>query len=339
MPKAKRLPSGSYRCRATWTETVDGKKVRRSKSFTAADRRTAERDAALYEQDMQDTTITVSRALDNFIATRKKTVSPTTLRAYKCNRDNSFGMIEHALVKDVDSLMIQDWINDFKKEHSPKTVKNNYALLQSALQMARPSLQLRVILPDPRGPELETPTDEDIKQLLGAFKDTEMEKAILLAAFGTLRRSEICALTKNDIRGDSVTVSKALVYSGSDYVVKSPKTASSVRTVQMPAKVIQTLVSGLSAPTERVVSLNPNQISNRFRRKVKSLGLSHIRFHDLRAYAASIRHAMGIPDQYIMMDGGWKTDSVLKRVYRRTLEDKRKEFSKISNKHFEELLS
>jgi integrase len=43
--------------------------------------------------------------------------------------------------------------------------------------------------------------------------------------------------------------------------------------------------------------------------------------HDLRHYAASILHAIGIPDQYIMSRGGWKTDHVMKRVYRDTLTD------------------
>ena len=41
------------------------------------------------------------------------------------------------------------------------------------------------------------------------------------------------------------------------------------------------------------------------------------RFHDFRHYSASIMHAIGIPDQYIMARGGWKTDTVLKAVYRK----------------------
>ena len=49
--------------------------------------------------------------------------------------------------------------------------------------------------------------------------------------------------------------------------------------------------------------------------------LPEIRLHDLRHYSASILHAIGIPDQYIMSRGGWKTDNVMKRVYRDTLSD------------------
>ncbi|MCB7523198.1 tyrosine-type recombinase/integrase [[Clostridium] hylemonae] len=56
----------------------------------------------------------------------------------------------------------------------------------------------------------------------------------------------------------------------------------------------------------------------------KQAGLNHFRFHDLRHYSASIQHALGIPDAYIMERGGWETDGTLKSIYRHTLKDKKK---------------
>ena len=44
------------------------------------------------------------------------------------------------------------------------------------------------------------------------------------------------------------------------------------------------------------------------------------RFHDLRHYCASIMHAIGIPDQYIMSRGGWSSDNVMKAVYRNVID-------------------
>lgn len=90
---------------------------------------------------------------------------------------------------------------------------------------------------------------------------------------------------------------------------------------------------------DRLVSLTPNAISVAFHKAVKSAGLPPFRFHDLRAYSASIRHALGIPTKYIMSDGGWSSPAVLDRVYKRALADKRKEFSKVSNSHFSKLLN
>ncbi|MBP3296406.1 MAG: tyrosine-type recombinase/integrase, partial [Lachnospiraceae bacterium] len=59
------------------------------------------------------------------------------------------------------------------------------------------------------------------------------------------------------------------------------------------------------------------------------------RFHDLRHYAASILHAIGVPDQYIMERGGWSTDGTLKAIYRNTLSDKSRQFSAKANDYFD----
>ena len=58
------------------------------------------------------------------------------------------------------------------------------------------------------------------------------------------------------------------------------------------------------------------------------------RFHDLRHYSASIMHAIGILDQYIMARGGWKTDTVLKAVYRNVINDEQKKFTDKINSNF-----
>ena len=115
------------------------------------------------------------------------------------------------------------------------------------------------------------------------------------------------------------------------FMDKAPKTVQSIRTIELPAEVISILKEGDS---ERVCALDPDDISYYFSKVLKKEKLPHFRFHDLRAYAASIRHALGIPDVYIMADGGWKTDTVLKQIYRRQMDDKRVEFSKVSNTHF-----
>lgn len=59
------------------------------------------------------------------------------------------------------------------------------------------------------------------------------------------------------------------------------------------------------------------------------------RFHDLRHYYASALHAIGIRDQYIMKFGGWKSDSILKSVYRGTLDDFETEAVEKANAYFE----
>ena len=98
------------------------------------------------------------------------------------------------------------------------------------------------------------------------------------------------------------------------WVLKSvAKNSTSDRYVEYPDKVIKELpVSG------KICNLNPDMITHDFGRTIKKLGLPHFRFHDLRHYAATIMHAMGVPEAYIMERGGWKTNTVLNQVYRGT---------------------
>lgn len=51
--------------------------------------------------------------------------------------------------------------------------------------------------------------------------------------------------------------------------------------------------------------------------------IPYFRFHDLRHYS-SIRHTLGITDAYIMADGGWSSDKVLKAVYRHAMDDRKR---------------
>lgn len=43
------------------------------------------------------------------------------------------------------------------------------------------------------------------------------------------------------------------------------------------------------------------------------------RFHDLRHFFVSALHALGVPDKYIMLYGGWESETVLHGVYQHVL--------------------
>lgn len=57
----------------------------------------------------------------------------------------------------------------------------------------------------------------------------------------------------------------------------------------------------------------------------KKAGMEPFSLHKLRHYFASNAHTLGIPDAYILKLGGWKTDSVMKNVYRHAQSDKIRE--------------
>lgn len=337
--RAKKLPSGSWRVQVM----AHGIK----KSFTVKDpsRRGRQKCEALAAQWASTVTpldhrgITCGQAVANYIDVRRNILSASTLRTYDGILANIIQPIEDMPIYDLDIESLQRWMNSVALTHSPKSCANMRSLLTASIRMYISDFSVKLDLPQRKPIEYHTPTDSEVQKLIEQAKGTPMERAIILAAFGTLRRGEICALLKTDVdkSANNIRINKSMCQvKGGAYTIKSPKTAESTRTVVLPSKVIDIL---LSSESERVVDMTPSAISNRFEHLQKECGIDNrFRFHDLRAYAASSRHAMGMPDVYIMADGGWKTDNVMKRVYRRTMDDKRKQFSAIANGYYEALV-
>ena len=200
----------------------------------------------------------------------------------------------------------------------------------------RPNFALNTQLPKAVRPSLYIPSDSEIQALLSyvSQKDAEMEKAVLLAAFGPMRRGEICALDSDHIDGCTIHVEYSMTQNEKgDWILKAPKSLAGNRRIQFPQFVIDKF-SGIEG---RIVHLNPTQISHRFPHILSQAGLAPFRFHDLRHYSASIQHALGVKDAYIMERGGWNNDKVLKEVYRHTLSEESQKANEISNGHFEKL--
>lgn len=83
--------------------------------------------------------------------------------------------------------------------------------------------------------------------------------------------------------------------------------------------------------------MKPYNVTKALKRALKKNALPDFRFHDLRHYAASILHAIRIPDQYIMNYGGWKTDYVMKSVYRNAIDEETQKMNDKISDHFTEL--
>jgi integrase len=229
---------------------------------------------------------------------------------------------------------IQAAINLEALDHAPKTVRNMHGLLSAVFNTYRPDFRISTDLPKKVRPKIYVPSDAEIQALMNYVKGTEMELPILLAAFGPMRRGEICALSSGDINGNIVHVQKNMVLDeDNNWVTKAPKSYAGDRYIEYPAFVAEKW-AGISG---RITSLYPSQVTNRFVKILKRAGLQHFRFHDLRHYSASIQHALGIPDSYIMQRGGWGNDGVLKSVYRHVMDDKMQEMNDKANQHFTEL--
>lgn len=339
MKKAKKgqLPSGNYRTRVCIGKNEAG--IRKFKSFIAKTKTEADYMAESYlrqngRKSKPSSNMTLREAYESYIERRDKILSPSTVREYSRAARNDFPSLMGLKISELTQDNIQLAVNQCAANHSPKTVKNAHGLLRTVLSEVRPELILRTDLPKKKKPDINIPSEDQLKALLEATKGTELGKAILLAAFGGLRRSEIVALTADDIDRDNRTISvnQAMVLSvEKQWILKQPKTIAGYRKVEIPQFVIDQL------PTNgQLVKLYPSSITDRFHDTVKQLGLPYFRFHDLRHYHASILHAIGVPDKYIMERGGWSTDSTLKNVYQHTMSNIRKKYDGKACKFFAE---
>ena len=325
MAKAKKLPSGSWRVRVYDGKDANGKDI--YKSFTAATKKEAEFLAAQYAAKKTAAGASKDRTLADayrrYIEIKQNTLSPATVREYSRAAAHDFPELMPLKLSRLTQELIQSAVNVMAASHSPKSVRNAHGLLSAVLRMFAPEIRLNTRLPQSSKTAIYVPTETEVENLVRSIRGTELEKAVLLAAFGSLRRSECSALMISDIEGDIVHVNKAIVL-GADkkWTLKPPKSKAGYRDIKMPGFVIERLKP---APNGRIVNIMPVTITDYFADARRKFNLPHFRFHDLRHYQASILHAMGVPDKYIMERGGWSTDSTLKNIYQHTMSDKRKQ--------------
>lgn len=276
--------------------------------------------------------ITFSEAFERYISDREYILSPATIREYTRIKDKDFRSLSNIKIKDVTQEVLQRAVNELSKNISAKTLRSRYSAVNSVLNVYLPSVKFNISLPAPQKPKVKIPTSEDMKRILELSENTSLELPVLLAAFGSLRRGEICALTKDDITDSGVIVNKALVKDKDrKWVVKSTKTPDSVREATLPDIVIQKL-----RKVDKISTITPDTITAMFYSLMKKNGLPNYHFHSLRHFWASTVHALGIPDYYLVQNGGWKNMSMPNKTYLHSL-DENKEFRKIINSNFEAL--
>ena len=331
MAKATKLPSGNYRVQAY--KNVNGKKIK--KSFTAATAKQAQLAAARWQAaqsaNVDPDRLTLREAFNKYFAAKENVLSPYTIREYHRISDKQLQNIMNIRITDLNNEIIQKAINTESVAHSPKTVRNVYGLLSSVLKMFLPSTHFNITLPPKKKSPMHIPDDAEIKKLLDCAKNTQLEIPILLAAFGPMRRGEICALTSDDIHGNMITVNKSMVKTtDGKLIAKQPKTYSSYRTIEYPDFVINKLKNCKG----QIVKMQPNTLTDKFIKLLKANNLPHFRFHDLRHYNVSILHAMNVPDKYIMQRGGWSSNYTMNNVYNHTLKSKTDSITQQINGYF-----
>ena len=336
MATARKLPSGSWRVRVY--DYTDASGTKHYRSFTADTKTNAERLATSYSSEYKvvgTSDLLFRDAVEGFITQRAPVLSRSTLREYKGMQKRYMTTLMPLKVIKITQADVQREINILAKDLAPKSVKNIHGFISAVLAVYRPDFALHTVLPKKVPPQLYIPSEDEIKRLLGAVSGTELELPVLLAAFGPMRRGEICALRAENISGNVVHVCENMILTeDNEWIVKTPKSYAGDRYIDYPDFVADKWKDKTHG---RLVEMKPSQLTDRFFTCLDRAGLPHFRFHDLRHYSASLQHALGVPDAYIMERGGWANDGVLKAVYRHTLEGKTREMNEKLNARLTEM--
>ena len=304
----EKLPSGNYRI----TQMVNGKRYRIS-----VDHKPSNKEALVLiaEKMAEKGAVTTAKlpfgsASDAYIKNKSNVLSPASVRGYKGIIKQISEGFRNTNIDSITKPMVQAEVNRYSLSHAPKSVSNFSGFIVSVLKYYGNEIH-GITLPQKEKKSPYIPSEEEVKAIFREVEGTKYEVAIKLAARG-LRRSEICALTINDLTDDNhIIINKALVQDeNKQWIVKSTKTTASTRTVQ-----IADSLADLIREQGYVYEGFPGQIYKRLKDVQKKFPL-----HKLRHFYASYMYHKGFSAIEITGDGGWETDEVMKTVYLHQME-------------------
>ena len=333
MANLEKLPSGSWRYR----KYINGKTIR-----ITFDHKPTENEITLALVDkVKDIPVTnnlvrnsFAMCCESYINAKSQVLSPSTIKAYRSIINAISEDIMTMPIDDVTQIVVQQEVNRYAKDHTPKTTTNFSSFMVTVISMFKPETAIRITLPQKVKKDPYIPTDNDVKAILSALKDTEFEIPILLGCYG-MRRSEIIALTVDDIEDDIVHITKAIVENDKkEWVISSTKTYESTRDI--------TISKALADKIKKkgyVYKGHPGNITKHLAIVEDQLGIPRFTLHKLRHYFVTKLSEEGIPEADILRLGGYSSDRVMKTVYRHSRADKdmeanRKATSKISDSLF-----
>lgn len=260
---------------------------------------------------------TLRKAIDAYIAKRRDILSPSTVDGYRRIQKNRF---QGVMDKPISGDGWQALINDEKAGGaSPKTIRNAYRFIVSVLTEngIQPG---KVTLPALEGNTRAWLEPEQVKKLVAAADGTPSALPVLLALH-SLRRSEIAALTWDDIdlKRKTITVAGAVVQDENHHYISKPtnKTLKSRRTI--PIMIPELLVLLASTPQEArhggLVDCKPHNIADRINAACRRADVPEVGTHGLRHSFASLAYHLGMSELETMELGGWSNTQTMHGIY------------------------
>ncbi|MGI6042148.1 MAG: site-specific integrase [Candidatus Alectryocaccobium sp.] len=310
IPKPRKLPSGQWNIELQ----IDGKR----RSITAATKKECFNAASLIKAEYLNgirstspTTITLRKAIDNYISMRSNVLSPSTIKGYRAIQACRFSTVMDKRISEIRNW--QALVNNEAALCSAKTLKNAWGFIRSVLKEsdADPGV---ITLPQIIPKEQPFLDPDQIRFFLDAIRGDYYEVAFLLALH-SLRRSEIFGLKRKDITDKVIKVHGSTVQGTGGRFVDKPTNKNSSSRRNVPILIPRLLELLPENPDTYVVPRSPNDIIKHLRSVCSQNNLPSVGLHGLRHSFASLCYHLGLSEKMTMRFGGWSDPGVMRRIY------------------------
>lgn len=262
--------------------------------------------------------LTLSAAIDRYIAQRSNALSPATIRGYRTIQRNRF---QEQMPRRLDQIAPEDWQGIVNREAArcgPKTLKNAWGFIRSVVEEATGAYPPEVQLPALAPPEKPFLTPEQIRLFVSAIAQTKYAAPALLA-LSSLRASEIQALRWEDIppNPEFIRVSGAVVPDERHKMTRKAqnKNAASARNVPVMIPELAAALERDRQPAGPVLRYGQTSLRRAIEKVCRQNNLPNIGIHGLRHSFASLAYHLQMPEKIAMEIGGWADASTMHKIY------------------------
>lgn len=313
MPIYKENDKYYFRC--YYTTLTGERKQKKSKRFTT--KKEAEEEQAkfiLEKTDNKKSNITFKELIDSHYSFKKEIVKISTLADIE--KKQKYLKILHKInVEDFSLSQFNNWKDEINKTKLSTSSKNSvYKVLRSILNYGMKYYDLKIPVlnkmtnftsPNELKKEMLFFDYDEFCKFIAEEKDLKWNTFFTLLYYCGLRKGEAKALTWNDIdfEAHTININKSIIsiVEGKSWVLTSPKTKGSIRTIQFPKQVENGLKSLYNEAIKYkdfdkrhrfvfgyIEPLKDTTIAKRKNDLCKKAGVKQIRIHDFRHSCASL---------------------------------------------------
>ena len=263
--------------------------------------------------------LTLSQAIDAYIAERSNTLSPSTVRSYRIIQRTRF---QSTMPRVLSRISPSEWrgiVNDELGIVSRKTVKNAWAFIKSVLSAQGIDVDNAVKVSQPRKKrDANWLEPDEIKKFVAAAKDDPLCVPMLLALM-SMRISEIDALRWENIppHPEFIRTSGVRIMDEHHHWVTlaEHKTIESDRSVPLLIPELRAAIERDRKPSGKLLDIHQGTLRSAVERTCARAGVKRVTVHQLRHSFASLSAHLRIPAEISMEIGGWNNDKIMKEIY------------------------